>query len=101
MSTSKLWIKYLGKLVILYLPLLLLILLFSMIDSTTYTYVPLFIQYIISTLENLGPGSANLPAFLTDFFASGITPVKIVLNAAVCLAIYQFFRCIFKFFVDI
>ena len=101
MSTSKLGIKYLGKLVILYLPLLLLILLFSMIDSTTYTYVPLFIQYIISTLENLGPGSANLPAFLTDFFASGITPVKIVLNAAVCLAIYQFFRCIFKFFVSI
>ena len=52
MSTSKLGIKYLGKLVVLYLPLLLLILLFSMIDSTTYTYVPLFIQYIISTLEN-------------------------------------------------
>ncbi len=101
MSTSKLGIKYLGKLVLLYLPLLVLILLFSMIDSTTYTYVPLFIQYIISTLENLGPGSANLPTFLTDFFASGITPVKIVLNAAVCLAIYQFFRCIFKFFVSI
>ena len=101
MSTSKLGLKYLGKLVLLYLPLLVLILLFSMIDSTTYTFVPLFIQYIISTLENLGPGKANLPSFLTDFFATGATPVKIVLYAAGTLAVYQFFRCIFKFLVSI
>lgn len=101
MSTSKLGIKYLGKLVLMYLPLLILILLFSMIDSTTYTYVPLFIQYIISTLEKMGPGSANLPVFLTDFFASAETPVKIVLYAAITLAVFQFFRCIFKFLVSI
>lgn len=101
MSTSKLGLKYLGKLVLLYLPLLVLILLFSMIDSASYTYVPLFIQYIISTLENMGPGNANLPTILTDFFASGITPVKIVLNAAICLAIFQFFRCVFKFLVSV
>ncbi len=101
MSTSKLGIKYLGKLVLMYLPLLILILVFSMIDSTTYTYVPLFIQYIISTLEKMGPGSANLPVFLTNFFASAETPVKIVLYAAGTLAVFQFFRCIFKFLVSI
>lgn len=101
MSTSKLGLKYLGKLVVLYLPLLVLILLFSMIDNASYTYVPLFIQYIISTLENMGPGNANLPTILTDFFASGVTPVKIVLNTAICLAIYQFFRCVFKFLVSV
>ncbi len=101
MSTSKLGLKYLGKLILLYLPLLVLILLFSMIDSASYTYVPLFIQYIISTLENMGPGNANLPTILTDFFASGGTPVKIVLNAAICLTIFQFFRCVFKFLVSV
>ncbi len=102
MSTSKLGYKYLGKLIILYLPLLALILLFSVIDSATYVTVPSFIQYIIATLDNgNGINTVELPKWLLDFFASGNTPVKIVIYTASGLAGFQFLRCIFKFVVNI
>ena len=100
MSTSKSGYKYLGKLIIRYLPLLVIILIFTAIDSTTYTYVPLFIQYIISTLEN-GIGHANLPQFLLDFFQSGGTTLKIVTYTASALVVFQFCRCLFKFVVSV
>ncbi len=102
MSTSKLGFKYLGKLIILYLPMLLLILVFSMIDSASYTKVPSFIQYIISTLDNgNGLEKVNLPSWLTDFFLSGNDTVRIVVYTALALAAFQFIRCIFKFFMSI
>ena len=100
MSTSKRGYKYLGKLIVRYLPLLILILIFTAIDSTTYTYVPLFIQYIISTLEN-GIGHANLPQFLLDLFSKGSDVVEIVTITASALVVFQFLRCVFKFIISI
>ena len=51
MKQSKKGIKYIGYLVIRYLPMLIIIMLMSGIDSATYTYVSMFIKYIISVLE--------------------------------------------------
>lgn len=70
----------------------------------SYSYVPLFTQYIIRTLyirldplsPNLQP--VNLPQFVIDFFDSGETIIQIVLLAALTLVFYQAFRYTMMYF---
>lgn len=71
MKQSKKGIKYIGYLVIRYLPMLIIIMLMSGIDSATYTYVSMFIKYIISVLENDATSVNNLPQFVIDIFNQG------------------------------
>jgi len=70
----------------------------------SYSYVPLFTQYIIRTLyirldplnPNLQP--VNLPGFVIDFFDSGETIIQIILLAALTLVFYQAFRYTMMYF---
>ncbi len=70
----------------------------------SYSYVPLFTQYIIRTLyirlDPLNPNlqSVNLPRFVIDFFDSGETIIQIVLIAALTLVFYQAFRYMMMYF---
>lgn len=93
---SKKGYQYLGKMLLKYLPLIIIIMCLSGLDSFAYTYVPLFIQFIFSALSDKTPTS-NLPEWLTNVFMKGDTIVKIVVYAAVGLALYQLLRGILKF----
>lgn len=93
---SKKGYQYLGKMLLKYLPLIIIIMVLSGLDSFAYTYVPLFIQFIFSVLSDPLP-SSNLPVWLTDIFLKGETIVKIVVYAAIGLALYQLLRGILKF----
>ena len=83
MKQSKKGIKYIGYLVIRYLPMLIIIMLMSGIDSATYTYVSMFIKYIISVLENDATSVNNLPQFVIDIFNQGFL-----------LPVVFFFQCL-------
>lgn len=95
MKSSRAGYQYLAKLMLVFLPFIIIGLLFSFIDSFSYTYVPMFIKFIISTLTNDG-STVNLPKFLIDIFNLGGTTKKIVLFAGIGLFLYQFLRCIIK-----
>lgn len=93
---SKRGYKYIFKLFFHYLPLIIISITLAFVDSAGYTYVPLFIQYIISALET-GIGDANLPAWLMNIFALGGTDVlRVVIYAAAGLCIYQILRALLK-----
>lgn len=96
MKLSQRGLKYLGRLGLKYLPMVLVILALAFIDSATYTYVPMFIKYIISVLSNDG-SAVNLPAFLIRWFDSGSNLITMVIYAGVGLAIFQLLRGILKF----
>ena len=97
---SKKGYRYLVKMLLKYLPLIIIIMFLSGLDSFAYTYVPLFIQFIFSVLSDPIP-SSNLPTWLTDVFLKGDTTVKIVVYAAVGLALYQLLRGILKFIAGV
>lgn len=97
MKQSKKGIKYIGYLVIRYLPMLIIIMLMSGIDSATYTYVSMFIKYIISVLENDATSVNNLPQFVIDIFNQGETKIQMITYAAIGLFLFQFARGVFKF----
>ena len=97
MKKDKKGLKYLGYLIVKYLPMLILIMLMSSFDSATYTYVSMFIKYIIAVLENDLTASNNLPSFVINIFNSGSTPIMMILYAAIGLFLFQLFRGIFKF----
>lgn len=75
-----------------YLVLIVLVL----IHRFTYSFIPLFTQYIIYALNNfLGTPSdtqINLPNFLIQFFESGETILMVVFYVALALFTYQFIR---------
>lgn len=89
--------KYLGYLIVRYLPMLILIVIMSSIDSATYTYVSMFIKYIIAILENDLDSVNTLPKFILDFFNSGETIIIKIAYASFGLFMFQLFRGIFKF----
>src|SRR5690554_6700299 len=70
----------------------------------SYSYVPLFTQYIIRTLYvGLDPFNpnirlVNLPDFVINFFESGETILQIVLYTALTLVFFQAFRYIMMYF---
>ena len=94
-SYSKMGIGYLGKQFIRFLPLIILVIAFSVIDSVTYTYVPIFIQYIISTLTS-EEGIVNLPDFVLNIFNSGSTVYLKIVYASIGLAVFQRLRAVIK-----
>ncbi len=94
-SYAKMGIGYLGKQFLRFLPLILLVIALSVIDSVTYTYVPIFIQYIISTLTS-EEGIVNLPDFILNIFNSGETIYLKIVYASIGLAVFQILRGIIK-----
>ncbi len=95
MTTAQKGYKYIGKLTLTFLPLILVVLILSFVDSALYTEVPLFIQYIIGTLD--GNDKGNLPAFIQKIFDLGGTPLKMVIYASIGLMVFQTFRGLLKF----
>lgn len=100
MKHRKKGIQYLLQLIIRYLPMLILIMLMSGIDSATYTYVSMFIKYIISVLENDLTSVNNLPQFIINLFNRGKSPIEMITYAAIGLFLFQFVRGIFKFLMS-
>lgn len=92
--------RFLGKTIIKYLPLIIIIMALAGLDSFLYTYVPLFIQFIFSALEKPTPDS-NLPVWLMDIFKQGRDVIQIVLFAAIGLALFQLLRGALKFVTGI
>lgn len=97
MTERKRGTKYIGYLVIKYFPMLLIIILMSSIDSATYTYISMFIKYIIALLENDSESINSLPKIVIEFFNSGSTIIIKIAYASLGLFIFQFLRGIFKF----
>ena len=90
-SFARIGVGFLAEQFIKFLPLIIIVLLFSIIDSVTYTYLPIFIQYIISTLTEDG-ADINLPQFILDIFNSGKDPYMRVMYAGIGIAVYQILR---------
>lgn len=101
MKQSKKGIKYLGYLIARYLPMLILIMLMSAVDSASYTYVSMFIKYIIAVLENDTTTSNSLPQIVLDIFNSGETKIMMILYASIGLFLFQFVRGAFKFLTGV
>ncbi|CDR31303.1 Probable multidrug resistance ABC transporter ATP-binding/permease protein YheI [Acholeplasma oculi] len=70
----------------------------------SYSYVPLFTQYLIRTLYvyidpvNIDMNPVNFPGFVTDFFQSGQTVIEIALYVAITLIFFQAFRYLMMYF---
>lgn len=94
-------LKYILKLVVRYLPMLIIIVLMSAIDSATYTYVSMFIKYIIAALEGNFQATNSLPNWLIDFFNRGEGILECVFLASVGLFVFQFLRGVFKFLMGV
>ena len=83
-----------------------ILIILTIIHRFSYSYVPLFTQYIIRTLTlhlDTNPISpdlqkVNLPAFVVNFFESGETVLTIVLLVAITLVFYQAMRYILMYF---
>lgn len=94
-------LKYILNLVVKYLPMLIIIILMSAIDSATYTYVSMFIKYIIAVLENNFDATNSLPSWVIDIFNSGNGVIECVFLASMGLFIFQFLRGVFKFIMGV
>ncbi len=70
----------------------------------SYSYVPLFTQYLIRTLYihfdplNNQMQAVNIPTFVSDFFESGETVLQIILYVALTLIFFQAFRYLMMYF---
>lgn len=96
MKTNKLGFRYLCQLALRYLPMIIVLMILVAIDSATYSYVSMFIKYIIAVLD--GDAITNtLPDFVINFFESGSTVMMKVIYAATGLALYQVCRGVMKF----
>ena len=96
MKQNKLGFRYLCQLALKYLPLILLLMLLVAVDSATYSYVSMFIKYIIAVLDG-ETVSTTLPKFIINIFDSGNTVILRVIYASVGLAVYQIIRGLMKF----
>lgn len=96
MKTNKLGFRYLCQLTIRYLPLILLLMLLVAVDSATYSYVSMFIKYIIAVLDG-EIVKTTLPTFIVNIFESGGTVILKVIYASIGLAVYQIIRGAMKF----
>ena len=68
---------------------------FTIIDSISYSYVPIFIQYIVSILTK-DTNPINLPEFILNFLNSGDTLYIKVIYGSIALAVYQILRALLK-----
>ena len=94
-------VKYILSLIIKYLPMLIIIVFMSAFDSATYTYVSMFIKYIIAVLEKDFATSNSLPNWLIAFFNSGSNILECVFLASMGLFVFQFLRGVFKFIMGV
>lgn len=82
-----------------YLPELIAILFFSVLNPLLYSFVPQFIKYIVDVIfeGNLTEGRINLPSFLLSFYENFENKLTAVAVVGASLVLYQAFRGIFMF----
>ena len=100
MKTSTKGYKYILQLSLIFLPLILIVLVMSYLDSALYTEVPIFVQFIIATLEG-SSDKGELWGFLQNIFLKGETTLMVVIYASIGLMLYQTFRGVFKFIMGL
>jgi ATP-binding cassette subfamily B protein len=71
--------------------LLACIILVVMFNRFTYSYVPLFTQYIIDLLD-VGTSTANFPQFVLDIFSKGEGIIQTILIVSIAMVLYQAMR---------
>lgn len=81
-----------------YLPLVFVILAFSVINPLLYSFVPQFIRYVVDVvLKGSSEGSNTLPSFLIEFFNTFERPLTLILIVGLSLVLYQAFRGVLMF----
>lgn len=78
---------------------LFVIVLMVVLNRFSYSYVPLFTQYIIDILD-VGTSTANFPSFITNIFEQGETTIQVLLIVAISLVFYQLLRFTMIFIED-
>ena len=65
------------------------------VHRVTYSYVPLFTQYLLNTFETNPTGEeVNLPIFILEIFAKGQSVFQVVLIVAITFFVWQTLRFI-------
>lgn len=80
--------------------LLVLVLLFTIINPLTYSFVPQFIRYVVNVIlggEGISEGNITLPSFLLKFFESFSDPLDSILVVGITLTLFQLFRGLIMF----
>lgn len=85
-----------------FIGLLIIVILLSIINPLTYSYVPQFIKYIIDIVlveEPIEGAVITLPSFFTDFFDSfASNKLKCIAVVGITMIIFQFIRGLLMFF---
>lgn len=79
-----------------HIPLLLISLLLVIFHRVTYSFVPLFTQYLLKYLQNIGSTvtGVNLPSFVLTFLNSAKTALQAIIFIALALFVWQVTRYI-------
>lgn len=81
-----------------YTHLVVLVLAFSVINPTLYSFVPQFIRYVVDIiLKGSSEGSITLPSFLIDFYATFTDQLVLILIVGLSLVLFQAFRGLLMF----
>lgn len=79
--------------------LMILAALLTIFHQMSYSYIPLFTQYLIKTLETKNPNQVvNLPSFVVTFIQSAGTLKTVILYIAISLLLLQVLRFLMRFF---
>lgn len=90
--------KNLFRWAIPYTYLVLLVLAFSIINPTLYSFVPQFIKYVVDfILKGSSEGRTTLPSFLIEFYNNITDQLTAILVVGISLALYQAFRGVLMF----
>ena len=83
-----------------YLLLLLVVILLTIINPLTYSFVPQFIKYVVDVIlggNSSNTGTITLPSFLMDFFDSYQEPLTAIAVVGSTLVLWQIMRGITMF----
>lgn len=94
-------IKNLTRWAIPFIPLLIIVILLTVINPLTYSYVPQFIKYVIDVIlvdEPIEGVSVTLPSFFTDFFARFASDkLKCIAVVGITMVLFQLIRGMMMF----
>lgn len=68
--------------------------------TITYSYLPIFIQYVFHRLGSGDNNKINLPPFLLDFYNSVNSKMRIIIIVSATLIIIQIFRAFLRFYTQ-
>jgi len=81
-----------------YVPLMIVIIIFTVINPFLYSYVPQFIKYVVDVIfEHSIEGSTTLPSFLIDYYNSISDQLTAVTIVGISLVLFQMTRGIIMF----